>query len=316
MLIADWITLSPEVARSLLVTSLLIEAFWPLSIVAAIAGFVWWRNRQAVAARVVALLAVVLWLPSAATYFYYVGGNVANGAQLRMRQETLQKTTSIAGIELPAGTLVTHPSAGSRDQIESLDLNGVAAVHGIPLIGHVNFQNGQPDGFVTLAQDAAIDHVPCSASADVQLREGALDTCTLSRPARIRGIPCRGEFSPDPKDVNCELASDYRAFGVTWRAGTRASIGANSGAFAIADRAPNLYFLGSPLPRDADVEFDDGRVSQVNLTTDGGWHFRGCLIEFIMVRNDTASFPRAIGCNLPLDRDGHIAVAPTAFTVR
>jgi hypothetical protein len=314
MLIADWITLSPEVARSLLITYVLITAFWPLTILAIIALVFWWRRRTSRATQILAGIAVLLWTISAVPYFYYYGGEAVNRAQLRARQETLPRARSIAGIALPAGTLVTY-SADNRGEIESLELKEAASVSGIPLIGSVNFERGRPNGYVTLARDATVDGVPCSARADVQLRDGALDTCTLSKPSAIRGIPCQGVVALS-NGTECTLASEYHRFGVTWRAETRVSFDRNGASFDVMGEAPNLYFLGSPLPSRANVSFVNGRLSGVNLTTNGSWHFRGCSIGYIGIRNDTASLPRAKGCDLPLDRDGNVAVLPSAFSVR
>jgi hypothetical protein len=313
MLIADWITLSPEVARSLFVTSILFEAFWPLTIVVAIGVFVWWRNRSAVFSRVIACLAVVLWLPSAATYFYYVGGEAVWQTKLRSRQQTLQRTEVIAGIVLPAGTLVTY-SPDRRNEIESIDLKEAASVYGIPLIRDVNFQNGHPDGYVTLDRDAMISGVPCSAQADVQIRDGALDTCTLSHPSRVRDIPCRGEVSLSI-GTQCVLASDYQRFGVTWRAGTNVSIDGNAGSFDIMAGAPNLYLLGLPLPSRAVVEFDNRRLSGVNLTN-STWRFRGCLISDIKIQNGSVSAQPIGECKLPKGKDGYAMLPANALTVR
>src|SRR5579863_7494420 len=264
MLIADWISLSGPTAAGLMVTYVLIKAFWPLTLLAAIAIGFWLRRRKSTGTRMVAGIAVVFWVISAVPYFYYVGGEAVSRAQLGSRQETLRDATTIAGIQLPAGTLVTHPSAAARDEIESLDLQREASVYGIPLTGNVTFDGGRPDGFVTLARDAEIGGVPCSAKAGVQLKRGTLETCTLSRPSRIRGIPCRGDLSLTDDGVQCTLASEYRQFGITWQPGTAASIG-ESASFDVMARAPNLYLMGSPLPGRAVIEFERGRLSGINL---------------------------------------------------
>lgn len=313
LLIADWINLSPEVARSLLVTYVLIQAFWPLTIFALIAiGFLF-RYRSAIAARIVAAIAVGLWAISAVPYFYYFGGEAVFHAQLRSRQETLREATTIAGIRLPAGTLVTYAS-NTRDLIESLELQQEASVYGVPLMGSVNFDNGRPDGFVTLARDAEIGGVPCSAQENVQLKRGTLDTCTLSRPARVHEIPCRGEISLSDDSLRCILASDDQRFGVTWRAGTGATIAKNEGTFDIMARAPNLYVLGAPLPSRAIVTFEDGRLSGLNFSINP-WHLRGCSLMSIEARYGAISEPRD-KCGFPRDRSGNVVLPATAFTVR
>src|SRR5579863_2835509 len=134
MLIADWISLSPDVARSLLVTYILIQAFWPLTIVTLIALGLLYRYRSAISARIVAGIAVSLWAISAVPYFYYFGGEAVFHAQLRSRQETLREATTVAGIQLPAGTVVTYAS-NARALIESLELQHEASVYGVPLTG-------------------------------------------------------------------------------------------------------------------------------------------------------------------------------------
>ena len=315
MLIADWITLSPEVARSLFVTYILIEAFWPLTIFLAVAGFVWWRNRKTWWARIVAGVAVVCWTISAAPYFYYVGGEMLNSAQQRARQETLRDTKVIAGIQLPAGTVVTHPSASARNEIETLELQQEASVYGIPLTGQVNFDGGRPDGFVTLARDAEIGRVPCSAKGQVQLKRGTLDSCTLSRPAQVRGIPCQDDLSLSNDGVECTLAWDYQRFGVTWRAGTGVNFTQNDGTLDIMARPPNLYVLGLPLPNRAIVYFAKGRLASMNFTTLAPWRVHGCSIGSIDVRYSAVTEPRD-RCGFPRDRFGNVVLSSTAFTIR
>jgi hypothetical protein len=274
-------------------------------------GF-WFRHRSAIAARIVAGVAVSLWTISAVPYFYYFGGEAVFRAQLRSRQETLRQATTIAGIQLPAGTLVTYAS-NARDLIESLELQQEASVHGVPLTGLVNFDAGRPDGYVTLARDAEIDEVPCSAQENVQLKRGTLNTCTLARPARIHGIPCRGEVSLSNDGVGCILASDNQRFGVTWRAGTGVTVAKNEGTFDVMSRAPNLYVLGAPLPGRAIVTFDEGRLSEVNFSINP-WHFHGCSLMFIEVRYGAIREPRD-SCGFPRDRFGNVVLPATAFTV-
>src|SRR5580704_2678096 len=98
MLIADWINLSGPTATSLMVTYVLIKAFWPLTVLAAIAIGFWLRRRKSTATRLVAGVAVVFWAISAVPYLYYFGGEAVFRAQLRSRQETLRDATAIAGI--------------------------------------------------------------------------------------------------------------------------------------------------------------------------------------------------------------------------
>lgn len=312
MLIADWISLSPDVARSLLITYVLIQAFWPLTIVALIALGFWFGHRSAVAARIVAGVAISLWAISAVPYFYYFGGEAVFRAQVRSRQETLREVRTIAGIRLPAGTLVTYASK-SRDLIESIELQREASLYGVPLTGLVNFDAGRPDGYVTLARDAEIGEIPCSAQGSVQLKRGTLDTCTLSRPARIHGIPCRGEVSLSNDGVECTLASDNERFGVTWRAGTGVTVAKNEGTFDVRSRAPNLYVLGAPLPGRAIVTFEEGRLSELNFSINP-WHFHGCSLVSIEVRYGAIREPRD-SCGFPRDRFGTVVLPATAFTV-
>ncbi len=313
MLIADWISISWPNAAAMLTIYWLVRAFWPLTIFAAIAVWFWWRRRSILAARIVAGLALALWVISAIPYLYLVGSEAAFAARLRSRQETLKDATAIAGIGLPAGTLVTHPTAQARNEIASLDLQQGALVYGIPLKGHVDFNKAQPDGFVTLARDAAIGGVPCSADAEVLLKDGRVDTCTLSRASIVRGIPCRGKVSLS-NGIRCVLSGDYRRFGVTWRAGTQASVDGNGGSFDIMSQPPSLHVLGSPLPRRAIVEFVGGRLYGINFTIDP-WHFQGCTISYIALEYGAASGRISGACRLPRGRDGNVVLPPTAFTV-
>lgn len=314
MLIADWINLSGPTAASLMVTYVLIKAFWPLTVLAVIATGSWLPRRKSTAARMVAGVAVAFWAISAVPYFYYVGGEAVFRAQLRSRQETLQDATAIAGIQLPAGTRVTYLSATARDEIESLDLQHEASVYGIPLTGQVTFDGGRPDGFVTLARDVEIGGVPCSAKADVQLKRGTLDTCTLSRPSRVRGIPCRGDVSLSNDGVQCTLASQYSRFGITWQPGTAANIG-DSASFDVMARAPNLYLMGSPLPGRAVVEFENGRLYGINLTNTA-WHYHGCSINYVAVQNGNL-YAQPIGkCGVPKAPNGYVPLPTSALGTR
>jgi len=311
---ADWIGLSGPTAAGLMVAYVLIKAFWPLTLLAAIAIGFWLRRRKSTATRTVAGAAFVFWAISAVPYFYYVGGEAVSRAQLQSREETLRDATTIAGIQLPAGTFVTHPSATARGEIESLDLQHEALVYGIPLTGYVTFDGGRPDGFVTLARDAEIGGVPCSVKADVQLKRGTLETCTLSRPSRVRGIPCRGDVSLSDDRVQCILASEYRRFDIIWQPGTAASIG-DSASFDVMARSPNLYLMGSPLPGRAVVEFESGRLSGINLTNTA-WHYLGCSINYVAIRNGTLSAQPIGNCGLSKAPDGYVPLPSSALTVR
>lgn len=313
MLIADWISMSWPNATAMLTVYWLVKAFWPLTILAAFAVWFWWRRRSSVAACIVAALAAVLWLASAIPYFYFLGGQVAFAAQVRSRQETLRDATVIAGIRLPAGTLVTHPTAQTRNEIASLDLQQEASVYGTPLTGHVDFSNGQPDGFVTLARDASIGGVPCSSDAQVQLKDGKVDTCTMSRASMVRGIPCRGEISLS-NGTQCLLSSDYRRFGVTWRAGTQANIDANDASFDIRSQPPSLHVLGSPLPSRAIVEYTRARLYGINFTINP-WRLQGCTVSYIAVDYGAEPGQTTGACRLPRGRDGNVLLPPTVFTV-
>ncbi len=314
MLIADWISISWPNATAMLAIYLLVKAFWPLTILAAVAVWLSWRRPASVAVRVVAGLTVVLWLMSAVPFLYFVGGQAAFAAQTRSRQEALRHGTVIAGIRLPARTLVTHPTAQARNEIASLDLQEEASVYGVPLTGHVDFKSGQPDGFVTLAHDALIGGVPCAADAQVQLKDGKVDTCTMSRASVVGGIPCRGEISMG-NGIGCTLSSDYRRFGVMWRAGAQANIDGNDASFDVMSRPPSLYVLGSPLPSRAVVEFTGGRLYGVNFTSNP-WRFKGCTITYVAVEYGSRSGKSTGACRLPRDRNGSVVLPPSAFTTQ
>ena len=316
MLLADWINLSEPAATALLVISTLVEAFWPLTAVAAIAVLIWWRRRSSIGRRIAAIVAILLWAVSAATYVRYVGGEALNSAEIRSRQETLHDARDVAGVRLPAGTLVQYAD-GARTEIQTIDLPRETLVDGMPLRGSVNFSNGRPDGFVTLAQDATIDGVPCSAASDVHLTEARLDTCTLSRASIVRGVPCKGEVTLSADgSTQCTLSSPYRRFGVTWAAGTGIYAAANGGSFDITAQPPNLYVLGTPLPHRADVSYAAGRLDGINFSN-GILHYRGCDVMFVTVAyNGESAKAKPDRCGLPRDRDGSVVLPPSAFSVR
>jgi len=315
MPIADWISITWPNAAAMLVMYVLVQAFWPLTIVTGLAVWFWWRRRSRVAARVVAGVATLFWIASAIPYFSLVGGEAAFRMGVRLRQQTLRDPAVIAGIRLPPGTLVTYTDAGARNEIESLDIQREAWVYGIPLAGHVNLRNGRPDGYVTLARDSPIDGVPCAAHADVQLENGTLEECMLSHPSLVRGVPCLGEVSLSDNWTGCVLSSDYRHFGVTWRSGTAVNVKEGTGSFDIMSEPPNLYVLGSALPRRAVVQFVGGRLYGINLTI-SPWRFGTCKIDNIDVGHGPAP-DRASGmCRLPSTLDGNAVLPPTAFNIR
>ena len=295
------------------VVVLLMMAIWPLTAAAIAAGVGLWYGRKYIVVRVLAGIVIGLWLISAAMNLYGYIDNVrserAYNADLKSRQQTLEQATTVSGIALPAGALVTVRSAGT-DRIQELDLPSPAVVHGMPLTGHAEFnEDGKIDGYVTLARDATIETIPCSPAGKALFRDGALVECTLSKPTRIRGVPCTGVVDVDT-GVECTLFADYRNYGVTWRAQTKVQdLRIDHQAwFYVGPLPPTLRVLGAALPNGAVVSYENGRLKQIGLGVGFSGtppSYRGCALDSIDVRENGTMVgrPRS-ACALPTRAGG------------
>jgi hypothetical protein len=295
---------------------LLASWFWPLTI-AAVAAAVWvWRQRRSKLAWAVAVAAIGLWLLSGATNLatirYRTRVHTEYLSDLRARQRTLATNAVVAGIRLPAGTVVTHDVDSS--DIVALDLPAATDVRGVPVKGHVDMLSGGLHGGVQLARDARIGGVPCSARAPVRFELGKLTECSLSQSSRIRGIPCAGSVTLEP-GVVCTLASDYDRFGFVWRAQTKITDYGDLVWFRIGANPPSLYVFGSPLAADAEVQFANGRIAAVDLRNKP-MPFRSCAIGLILLSGGKLT-GQAVGvCDIPEARPGPDVVLPSTTLSR
>src|SRR5579863_7559382 len=103
---------------------LLATIFWPLTAVTAAALLWLLRYRASVAARIIAIGALLVWSASAYTNVMMLRKQAQDAADyqsaLRARQTTLHEAAVIEGMHLPAGTVLTR----GRTQFD----NGVAAI--------------------------------------------------------------------------------------------------------------------------------------------------------------------------------------------
>ncbi|MBV8148390.1 MAG: hypothetical protein JO092_04800 [Candidatus Eremiobacteraeota bacterium] len=270
---------------------LIATVFWPLTAAAVAAGIWLWLQRSRRAVRILTIPVLVLWAISAGVNLYGWIDNqrsrAHDAAELRSRQRTLTEPTRIAGITLPPKTVVTRGYGKGLDNIQTLDLPKPADVHGIPLIGHVEFDEaGKIHGTVTLARDAPIGGIPCSAKADAMVLNGRLSSCTLAQPHVVAGIPCLGKLDVTV-GVSCTLAARYERFGVVWPPQTFVSDSPAQGKtwFTIGPAAPSLRILGTALPEKSDVEYVHSQLSSINLGT-RLVHFGGNPINVIDVRGN------------------------------
>lgn len=252
-------------------------AFWPLSLAAAAAAILLWLRRTRLAVRIVTIPVLVLWCVSAGVNLYGLIDNrrsdVRAAADLRSRERTLTEPTRIAGIALPAKTVVTRRFGQGPEQIQTLDLTEPADIHGMPLIGRVEFDDaGQIHGTVTLARDAPIGGIPCSAKTGVIVLSGRLSSCTLAQPHAVHGIPCSGNLDITV-GVACTLAARYERFGIAWAPQTFISDSPLEGKtwFATGPIAPSLRVLGTALPQRSSVEYEHGQSpASISVRTSSG----------------------------------------------
>jgi hypothetical protein len=234
---------------------------------------------------------LVLWAVSAGLNLYGLIDNQRSrtraAAELRSRELTLAQSTRIGNMRLPPKTVVTRRYGGGPEDIQALDLAEPADVHGIPLIGHVEFDDaGQIHGNVTLARDASIGGIPCSAKTDTIVLNGRLSSCTLAQPHTVHGIPCSGNLDVTV-GVSCRLATPYQRFGVLWPPRTFVDDSPPEGKtwFTVGATPPSLRVLGTTLPEKSGVEYVHGQLSSINLGT-SLVHFAGNAINVIDVHGD------------------------------
>ncbi len=271
---------------------LVAAVFWPLTAVAAAAATWLWLKRSRLVVWIVTVPVLVLWVVSASVRLYGAidqwRSNAHAVAELRSRELTVTAPTRIAGIMLPPKTVVTRRYGGRPENIEALDLAEPANVHGIPLIGRVEFDDGgQIHGNVTLAHDASIGGIPCSASSSVIVLDGRLSSCRLALVHVIHGIPCGGELDVTV-GVECTLAAKYERFGVIWPPQTFVTDSPPEGKtwFTTGPAAPSLRVLGSALPEKSVVEYAHDGMSRITLAPPF-LHFGGKTINAIDVRGSS-----------------------------
>jgi hypothetical protein len=250
---------------------LVAAAFWPLTALAAASAIWLWRKGSRLAVRIITIPVFVLWMVSASLNVYGLIDNwrsrAHDAAELRSRQHTVTEPTRIGGIMLPPKTVVTRRYAGDPENVEALDLAEPADVHGIPLIGRVEFDEaGRIHGTVTLAHDAAIGGIPCSASSSAMVLNGKLSSCTLARPHTVNGVPCRRQLDVTV-GVECTLAAHYERFGVVWPPQTFIDDSPLEGKtwFTTGPAAPSLRVLGTALPEKSVVMYVNGQLSNITL---------------------------------------------------
>ncbi|HXO18188.1 MAG TPA: hypothetical protein VN909_08450 [Candidatus Dormibacteraeota bacterium] len=170
-----------------LALGLLAVGFWPLTAAAALPAFWVWRQRASRLAQVVAFVAIGLWAASGAASLLAIVARLNEGAQysasLRARQRALPRTTVVAGMLLPSGTVLTRSSDEGSDEIVAIDLPAAVVIHGV-----------------------RVGDARCSAREGARFESGRLVECRLSAPSRIRGIPCSGDV-----DLQVGSCASYRA---------------------------------------------------------------------------------------------------------
>jgi hypothetical protein len=291
---------------------MLAQAFWPITVVTVLAVLWWWLRRVSWPARILAIAAVALWVVSGVAYLSMIAARARDKAayesDLRARQSTLSHTTTIAGIRLPAGTIVTRDTMG---YVEAVDVPTATAIHNVPVIGHAGLSSGKLDGEVKLARDARIGEAVCSARETARFESGRLAECALVTPSKLHGIPCTGHVDLQ-SGVVCELSSDYKRFGYLWRAQTRVTDYGDLVWFRIGARPPSLLVFGSTLPADSEVQFQRGNIASVDLRTNPT-HFRGCAFSLILVQNRKVLGMTTGTCDLPTSNGMYVALPPTTL---
>ncbi|MGC1381706.1 MAG: hypothetical protein WA814_11870 [Candidatus Baltobacteraceae bacterium] len=292
--------------------------FWPLTAVAAAAAYWLWRQRASRIARVVAVVAIGLWAVSAAGNIIVIADRQKNKAdyeaQLRARQSTLAHPAVVAGIALPAGTVVTRGDSGLPGDIAAIDLPAATNVRGVPVVGHAGISDGALDGEVKLERDTMVQGISCSASDAVRFDAGKLISCRLTRPSRVRGVPCAGTIDMQVGLV-CILGADYARFGYVWRAQTKLTDFGYMIWFHIGALPPNLYAFGMPLPPDSEVQFQHDRIASVDLRS-APRAYRGCKFDLILFQSGVLLGETSGVCNLPTVPPGYVKLPASTISVR
>lgn len=258
MLLGDWISLDfpwyVQVEFVLLVA--FAYAFWPLTFLMAGAIALAVRVRKR-ATRVILIALSVLWVFGLLAKLTPNIDAAVRQANVRSRQYTLAQSKVVAGMTLPAGTVVTR-SSDDPNGVEALDLKTPATIGGLPVIGQVYLTDARVNGEAMLARDATINGIPCAAGAIARLNEiGDLAECTLAHAAVVKSVPCKDKINLE-NGVTCTLAREYVYRGYAWPVGTLANVNdAQNASFTVGSRAPAMTVAGLALPQGANVNFGD-----------------------------------------------------------
>jgi hypothetical protein len=289
---------------------MLAYAFWPITVVTALAVGWWWLRRASWPARIIAMAAGALWIASAFADLTMIAArardNAAYQSDLRSRQSTLSPPSTIAGIRLPVGTVVTHDNMGT---VEAVDVPTATEIRGVPVIGHVGLSSGQLDGEMKLARDARVGEAICSSHDIVRFQSGKLAECQLAMPSKLSGIPCTGHVQLLP-GVVCELSGNYQRFGYLWRAQTNVTDFGDTVWFGIGAQPPSLLVFGSTLPAQSQVQFQHGTLASVDLRT-SPTHYRGCAFNLILVQNHKVLGMTTGACSIPNARNSMYVALPS-----
>lgn len=297
---------------------LLAMAFWPLTAIAASALLWLLRRRASIAARVVTVVALVLWTGSALTNVMILVSQAreaaAYRASLRARQTTLDKAAIVEGMHLPAGTVVTRGSTEFSNDVAAIDVPHAVAIGGIPIVGHAGIADGKLDGEVTLAHDVRIGQAWCSATDPARFDSGTLVECMLAQPSRIHGIPCSGSINLQ-NGVVCTLSGDYSRYGVVWRAQTKVTDYGDLVWFHIGDIAPSLRLFDTALNADAEVQFQNGRIASIDVRSKPV-SFRGCNFDLILAQKGLLLGQTNGLCALPTVPPGYVLLPKESLAYR
>ena len=141
-------------------------------------------------------LAIVggLWLGGMSFWVFGFVDQIRTGIYVARHHYRLDKTTVLAGIEIPSGSWVSVDEEGTLYGIETaqdaaVSIDGVTwrgEVRLIPLRNRTAADRGTLKS-ATLAADAAIQGIPCRAGMLVEFAElgGALQHCTLAQRTRV-----------------------------------------------------------------------------------------------------------------------------------
>jgi hypothetical protein len=284
----------------------LINTFWPLTIVAAAAAIWVFLARKSRVAWIVAGVVAIPWVLSAAGNVYVLISNARtqqfSAAYDRAHLRTLANDEVVSGMQLPAGTVLR---TSENFQLTSLELSKPALLFGVPLTGTVTLHDGKLDGSQTLQRDATIEGLPCAADGGATFGDGHLSDCRLAHPATIRGVPCRGYVTIHADFLGCELATPYVRYGVTWYPGTDVRGNEADLTFTVGSQSPSLRVLGSSLPKGTMIGYRNGTIDSIALNT---FHYRGCTLTAIERRNGVMTAEVDGPCSLPALPNGRARV--------